>query len=85
MTFVASRTISSASSGLRPWLVGERPDVGGGVVGDLLAERVADVARRVLVIGEAEPMFVSGAIAATSAASVMNTPAEPARAPAGET
>ena len=30
-------------------------------------------------------MFVSGAIAATSAASAMKTPAEPARAPDGVT
>ncbi len=36
-------------------------------------------------IGVAEPMFVSGAIAATSAASVMYAPAEPARAPFGDT
>src|SRR5437763_11868229 len=38
-----------------------------------------------IAIGVAEPMFVSGAIAATSAASVMYAPAEPARAPFGET
>jgi hypothetical protein len=35
--------------------------------------------------GLAEPMFVCGAIAATSAASVTKTPAEAARAPSGET
>ena len=36
-------------------------------------------------IGEAEPMFVCGAIAATSAACVTKSPAEAARAPSGET
>ena len=36
-------------------------------------------------IGVAEPMFVCGAIAATSVASVMNNPAEAARAPSGDT
>ena len=45
--------------------------------------RVPPMSPPLLVIGEAEPMFVSGAIAATSAAWVMNTPAEPARAPFG--
>ncbi len=34
-------------------------------------------------IGVEEPMFVLGAIAATSAAIVMNTPAEAAREPWG--
>ena len=33
----------------------------------------------------AEPMLVCGDIAATSAASVMNAPADAARAPSGET
>ena len=36
-------------------------------------------------IALAEPMLVCGAIAATSAASVMNAPADAARAPLGET
>jgi hypothetical protein len=36
-------------------------------------------------IGVAEPMFVTGAIAATSAAIVTYTPADAARAPSGET
>ena len=36
-------------------------------------------------IALAEPMFVCGAIAATSPASVMKAPAEAARAPFGET
>ncbi len=37
------------------------------------------------LIGVEEPMFVSGAIASTSAAWEIQTPAEAARAPAGET
>ena len=37
------------------------------------------------VIGVDEPMFVSGAIASTSAASEIQTPAEAARAPFGDT
>ena len=36
-------------------------------------------------IGVEEPMLVAGAIAATSAASVIQTPAEAARAPLGDT
>ena len=36
-------------------------------------------------IGVDEPMFVVGAIASTSAASEIQTPAEAARAPSGET
>ena len=36
-------------------------------------------------IGVEEPMLVSGAIASTSAASEIQTPAEAARAPPGET
>ena len=35
--------------------------------------------------GCAAPMFVAGAMAATCAASVMNAPAEAARAPVGDT
>lgn len=38
-----------------------------------------------LVTGWAEPMLVDGAMAATLAATVMKTPADPARAPDGET
>ena len=37
------------------------------------------------LIGVAEPMFVTGAIAATSAAIVTYTPADAARAPSGDT
>jgi hypothetical protein len=37
------------------------------------------------VIGVDEPMFVFGAIASTSAASEIHTPALAARAPGGET
>ncbi len=37
------------------------------------------------LIGVDEPMFVSGAIASTSAASEIHTPADAARAPAGAT
>ena len=37
------------------------------------------------VIGVDEPMFVTGAIASTSAASEIHTPADAARAPFGET
>ena len=36
-------------------------------------------------MGDAEPMLVWGAIAATSAAWVTKSPAEAARAPSGET
>ena len=35
--------------------------------------------------GVAAPMFVPGAITAKLAAAVMNVPADPARAPAGDT
>ena len=65
--------------------LGERADEGGGVVFDLHPERAADVARRSTWTALAEPMLVCGAIAATSAASVMKAPAEAARAPSGET
>jgi hypothetical protein len=37
------------------------------------------------LIGVDDPMFVSGAIASTSAACEIHTPAEAARAPFGET
>jgi hypothetical protein len=47
--------------------------------------RVPPMSPPVEVTALAEPMFVCGAIAATSAASVMNAPADAARAPSGET
>ena len=73
-----------AASPSRPCDLGERADEGGGVVLDLHPERAADVlAGRGDAL--AEPMFVCGAIAATSAASVMKAPADAARAPFGET
>jgi hypothetical protein len=37
------------------------------------------------LIGVEEPMFVLGAIASTSAASLIQTPADAARAPFGDT
>ena len=40
---------------------------------------------RCRVIGVDEPMFVSGCIASRSAASEIQTPADAARAPGGET
>jgi len=47
--------------------------------------RVPSMSPPVEVTALAEPMFVCGAIAATSAAWVMNAPAEAARAPFGDT
>ena len=50
------------------------------ISGDICCSPLSPIAT-----GVAEPMFVFGAIAATCAAYVMYTPAEPAREPGGET
>ena len=54
------------------------------VVDDLAAQVAADV-RPAPLIGVEEPMFVVGAIASRSAAWEIQTPADAARAPSGET
>ena len=84
VTLVALRTICSASAGLRPWLeASARTNAAASF--STLRPSAPPMSLPFELIGVAAPMLVCGAIAATSAASVMNTPAEPARAPFGET
>ena len=82
VTFAASVTICSARSALRPCDSASARMKAAASFSIFWPRRAADVApgrdHRV-----AEPMFVCGAIAATSAASVMKAPAEAARAPFG--
>ena len=66
-------------------LARELADVRGRVVDDLAPEVLRDVLAVRARSGVDEPMFVCGAIAATSAAIVMTAPAESALEPGGAT
>src|SRR5262249_20406046 len=82
--FDAFRTAASAHLTLRPW------DWAGGGGDGAVALAVLGGGRlpifgRLERIGVDEPMFVFGAIASTSAAWEIHTPAEAARAPSGDT
>ena len=82
-TATAWRTASSAHATLRPrW----RATVRANAAASLVALRASvESIGPCMLIGVAAPMLVPGDIAATSAAITMNTPAEAARAPCGET
>ena len=81
-----SVTASAASVALRCRALGERPRVGGGIRRGLLCRRIAvGPSPAGADTGWAAPMWVPGAMAATSAASVMRNPADAARAPDGAT
>ena len=82
--FEATRTALSAQAALRPWVFASpRSEAAASLM--ILRRRSLPRFAPVPEIGVEEPMFVSGAIASTSAASEIQTPAEAARAPLGET
>ena len=84
MRFDASRTASSAQSPLRPFSsVTPRSEAAASLTAFLRAS--FGMSAPPTWIGVEEPMFVAGAIARTSAASPIQTPAEAARDPLGET
>ena len=64
--------------------LGQFPRVRRGVV-TTLRRRSVGISPPPTATGVDEPMFVAGAMAATSAASVMNAPADAAREPGGAT
>ena len=80
----ALRTAESAHCALRPWLF-ERARSEAAASLTTLRRRSLPMLAPVPLIGVEEPMFVCGAIASRSAASEIQTPAEAARAPSGET
>ena len=82
--FDATRTALSAQAALRPWLAA-RPRSEAAASLTTLRRRSLPMFEPVPLIGVDEPMFVSGAMASRSAASEIQTPAEAARAPRGET
>ena len=84
LTLVASRTISSASSAFRP-CSSARAVTYAAASFSILRPSTSSMSAPVIEIGEAEPMLVCGAIAATSAAWVTKSPADAARAPFGDT
>ena len=82
--FEARFTARLAQAALRSWLLARpRSDAAASLI--TLRRRSLPMFAPVEEIGVEEPMFVSGAIASTSAASEIQTPAEAARAPPGET
>ena len=82
--FDALRTASSAHFALRPWLsASPRSDAAESLI--TLRRRSVSRFRPLPLIGVEEPMLVWGAIASTSAAWPIQTPAEAARAPPGVT
>src|SRR5438132_6331277 len=83
--FDARRTAASAQCQLRPCV---RASVRSDAAESLITFRrrsELEMFDPLESIGVDEPMFVSGAIASRSAASEIQTPAEAARAPRGET
>ena len=75
---------ASAHCALRPWLFARlRNDAAASLI--TLRRRSEPMLAPLPLIGVEEPMFVSGAIASRSAASEIQTPAEAALAPRGET
>ena len=84
LMLAASRTADSAQSALRSCSSArDRMRATASLV--TLAARVSGSSAPPLPTTEAAPMFVLGAMAATSAARVMKVAAEPARAPPGAT
>ncbi len=82
--FDALRTARSAHAALRPWVFASpRSDAAASLT--TLRRRSLEMFVPLPLIGVDEPMFVFGAIASTSAASEIQTPADAARAPPGET
>ena len=82
--FDALRTAASAHATLRPWLFASaRSDAAASFT--TLRRRSFWMSSPPTLIGVDEPMFVCGAIARTSAASPIQTPADAARAPSGAT
>ena len=78
------RTARSAHSWLRPWnLASPRSEAAASF--STLRRRSLPRFAPLPLIGVEEPMFVVGAIASSSAAIPIQTPAEAARAPGGET
>ena len=71
LMLAASRTADSAQSALRSVVLGERADARHRIVRDLRRQRLRQL-RSTAPTTEAAPMFVFGAIAATSAARVTN-------------
>ena len=80
----ALRTAMFAQRSLRPWLwASARRDAAASLT--TLRRRSEPMFAPVPLIGVEEPMFASGAMTSRSAASEIQTPAEAARAPFGET
>ena len=78
------RTAASAHAAFRPWLFASpRSDAAASFT--TFRRRSLPMFEPLPLIGVDEPMFVSGAIASTSAAWEIQTPAEAARAPSGAT
>jgi len=86
VTDTDSRTAFSAQSALRPRSTAiERAKAAASFAIFFMLSLSAPAPPPPTATGCAAPMFVAGAIAATCAAMVMNTPAEAARAPVGPT
>ena len=80
----ACLTALFAQAALRPWVFARpRSDAAASLM--IFRRRSLPRFAPVPEIGVEEPMLVSGAIASTSAASEIQTPADAARAPPGET
>ena len=82
--FDALRTAASAHCALRPCVLAS-PRSEAAASFTTLRRRSLPMFVPLPWIGVDEPMFVAGAIASTSAASEIQTPADAARAPSGDT
>ncbi len=94
MTFISSASVAVRLSALRTACSAQspfRPCVSASARSDFAASlttlrfRSEGISPPPAATGVEEPRFVLGAIAATSAACTIHTPAEAARAPSGET
>ena len=82
--FDATRTALSAQAAFRPWVeASPRREAAASLIA--FRRRSLEMFEPLESIGVEDPMFVSGAIASRSEAWEIQTPAEAARAPCGET